>query len=39
MIKSSAEFVTYRKQIWQLLKQQLVAVTEAPEHSRPVEGN
>jgi NitT/TauT family transport system ATP-binding protein len=32
MIKSSAEFVTYRKQIWQLLKQQLVAATEAPEH-------
>jgi hypothetical protein len=24
--------VTYRKQIWQLLKQQLVAATEAPEH-------
>jgi NitT/TauT family transport system ATP-binding protein len=30
-IKSSVEFVTYRKQIWQLLKQQLAAATEAPE--------
>jgi NitT/TauT family transport system ATP-binding protein len=30
-IKSSFEFVTYRKQIWQLLKQQLAAATEAPE--------
>jgi NitT/TauT family transport system ATP-binding protein len=33
MIKSSAEFVTYRKQIWQLLKQQLVAAIEAPEQN------